>query len=225
MTRPPDTLSHGELVAQLRRRNDELAALDAIGRLAAASPDLGRVLDEAGRIVQAQTGCAGLAVFTQAEGAAAIELLHQRGVPEELGARLGAFPVEPPPLFSRADIDWGARVKAFLEDRRKAVKVIWPHEIAPGSAGMLEIFQSNLKALNEADLMVALLDGSQVDDGTAWEVGFFFCQGKKVLGLRTDLRRAGEMEGERVNLMIECPCHSISESLEELLDRLQRLIY
>ena len=48
---------------------------------------------------------------------------------------------------------------------------------------------------------------------------------KKILGLRTDLRRAGEMEGSRVNLMIECSCHSISESLEELLDRMQGLIY
>ena len=129
------------------------------------------------------------------------------------------------PLFSRADIAWGARVKAFLEDRLEKVRVFWPHEIAPCSAGMQEIFQANLKALNEADLLVAMLDGSQVDDGTAWEVGFFFCQGKKVLGLRTDLRRAGEMEGARVNLMIECSCHSISECLEELLDRMQRLIY
>ena len=129
------------------------------------------------------------------------------------------------PLFSRAEIAWGARVKAFLEDRLEKVRVFWPHEIVPCSAGMQEIFQANLKALNEADLMVAMLDGSQVDDGTAWEVGFFFSQEKKVLGLRTDLRRAGEMEGARVNLMIECSCHSISESLEELLDRMQRLIY
>ena len=128
-------------------------------------------------------------------------------------------------LFSRADIAWGARVKAFLEDRLEGVRVLWPHEIVPCSAGKEEIFEANMKALNEADLMVALLDGSQVDDGTAWEVGFFFSQGKRVLGLRTDLRRAGEMEGARVNLMIECFCHSISESLEELLDRMQRLIY
>ena len=129
------------------------------------------------------------------------------------------------PLFSRADIAWGARVKTFLEDRLEAVSVIWPHEIAPCSAGLQQIFQANLAALNEADLMVALLDGSQVDDGTAWEVGFFFSQEKKILGLRTDLRRAGEMEGSRVNLMIECSCHSISQSLEELLERMQGLIY
>jgi nucleoside 2-deoxyribosyltransferase len=129
------------------------------------------------------------------------------------------------PLFSRADIAWGARVKSFLEERLPETSVLWPHEIAPCSAGIKEIFQANIEALNEADLMVALLDGSQVDDGTAWEVGFFHSQGKKVLGLRTDLRRAGEMDGSRVNLMIECSCHSISSRLEELLDQMQRLMF
>jgi nucleoside 2-deoxyribosyltransferase len=129
------------------------------------------------------------------------------------------------PLFSRADIAWGGRVKSFLEERLDATRVVWPHEIVPCSAGCLEIFQANLRALYEADVMVALLDGPQVDDGTAWEVGFFFSQGKMVLGLRTDFRRAGEMEGSRVNLMIECSCHSISSSLEELLGQMQRLKY
>jgi nucleoside 2-deoxyribosyltransferase len=129
------------------------------------------------------------------------------------------------PLFSRADIAWGGRVKSFLDDRLDDISVLWPHEIVPCTAGMQEIFQANLRALGEAEMMVSLLDGPQVDDGTAWEVGFFFSQGKKVLGLRTDRRRAGEMEGSRVNLMIECSCHSISSSLEELLDQMQRLIY
>ena len=59
-----------------------------------------------------------------------------------------------------------------------------------------------MQALNQCDLMVAILDGAQVDDGTAWEIGFFFSQGKKILGIRTDFRRAGESEKSRVNLMI-----------------------
>jgi nucleoside 2-deoxyribosyltransferase len=64
---------------------------------------------------------------------------------------------------------------------------------------MQEIFQANLRALGEAEMMVSLLDGPQVDDGTAWEVGFFFSQGKKGPGpahrpasRRGDGRLAGE---------------------------------
>src|SRR5512137_687123 len=90
------------------------------------------------------------------------------------------------PLFSRAEIAWGSRVKSFLEERLKGIIVIWPHEIAPCSAGPEEIFEANLRALSEAEIMVALLDGPQVDDGTAWEAGYFFSQGREILGLRTD---------------------------------------
>lgn len=128
------------------------------------------------------------------------------------------------PIFSIAEIAWGGRVKSFIEDRLD-VKVIWPHEIVPCKAGMREIFEANLKGLNETEVMVALLDGPQVDDGTAWEVGFFFQQGKKILGLRTDFRRAGETDSSRVNLMIECSCLSLASSLDELADDLQRLLF
>ena len=127
------------------------------------------------------------------------------------------------PLFSRSEIAWAGRVKAFLEDRIDGVKVIWPHEIVPCSSGKEEIFEANLNALNESDIMVALLDGSQVDDGTAWEIGYFFSQGKKILGIRTDFRRAGETESSRVNLMIECSCLVLVSSLDELSIELQRI--
>ena len=46
--------------------------------------------------------------------------------------------------------------------------------------------------------MIALLDGSQVDDGTAWEIGYFYAKEspeQKIIGIRTDFRRAGESEG------------------------------
>ena len=128
------------------------------------------------------------------------------------------------PLFSRGEIAWGERVKRFLEDRLDGVRIIWPHEIVPSSSKSAEIFSANLHALNECDIMVALLDGSSVDDGTAWEMGYFFMQGKKILGIRTDFRRAGETDNSRVNLMIECSCQGIASGLEELAMDLKRLL-
>jgi len=71
--------------------------------------------------------------------------------------------------------------------------------------------------------MVAILDGPQVDDGTAWEIGRFYHEGKRVLGIRTDIRKAGETELSRVNLMIELSCLSISSNIEELCAELERL--
>jgi len=52
--------------------------------------------------------------------------------------------------------------------------------------------------------VIALLDGSQVDDGTAWEIGYFYAKKspeQKILGIRTDFRRAGECEGAVVSAM------------------------
>jgi len=126
------------------------------------------------------------------------------------------------PLFSQAEILWTRKLKVLLENKLgDRIDVLWPYEIASGSAK--NIFDSNLLALNECNLMVALLDGTQVDDGTAWEVGYFFARGGKILGLRTDFRKAGETEGSTVNLMIERSCLSISKSPEMLLSNLKRL--
>ena len=121
------------------------------------------------------------------------------------------------PLFSRADIAWGGRVKSFLEDRLDDISILWPHEIVPCTAGMQEIFQANLRALGQAEMMVSLLDGPQVDDGTAWEIGYAYARGLPIIGLRTDFRQAGDTAHSVANAMVECACVHIYRSADELL--------
>lgn len=130
------------------------------------------------------------------------------------------------PLFSAGEIAWGKELSSFLRVRLAdvPVQVIWPYELSINQLDPGEIFQENLRALDRCDLMVAMLDGPQVDDGTAWEIGRFFLQGKKVLGIRTDIRKAGESERGRVNLMIEFSCLSISSNFEELYSELEGLL-
>ena len=60
-----------------------------------------------------------------------------------------------------------------------------------------------------------------MDDGTSWEIGYFFARkslGQKIIGIRTDFRRAGESEGAVVNAMIEGACDRIVRSREELME-------
>ena len=128
------------------------------------------------------------------------------------------------PLFSAAEIAWGGQLLALLSERLENTEIIWPHEIVPEGSEPEHIFRANLQALNQCDLMVAILDGPQVDDGTSWEIGYFFSQGKKILGIRTDFRHAGESENSRVNLMIERSCVSVASGMEELYSRLERLL-
>ena len=66
-----------------------------------------------------------------------------------------------------------------------------------------------------------------MDDGTAWEIGYFYARRspeQKIIGIRTDFRRAGECEGASVNAMVECSCDRIVRSREELLETISQLL-
>jgi nucleoside 2-deoxyribosyltransferase len=67
----------------------------------------------------------------------------------------------------------------------------------------------DIKALNKADIIVASLNGTDVDSGTSFELGYAFAKGKKIFGLHTDFRTFSPTS--EVNLMIlkSCVmCHS-----------------
>jgi nucleoside 2-deoxyribosyltransferase len=67
---------------------------------------------------------------------------------------------------------------------------------------------------------VAVCDGPQVDDGTAWEIGYAYGRGRQVFGLRTDTRVSQQVD-ERVNLMVlEC-LTDLSSTIEQLLHTLR----
>jgi nucleoside 2-deoxyribosyltransferase len=86
--------------------------------------------------------------------------------------------------------------------------------------------QSDVPHLDDADLVIALLDGSQVDDGTAWEIGYFYAKKspeQKIIGIRTDARRAGESEGAVVNAMVGGACDLVVRTREALLETISDL--
>ena len=127
------------------------------------------------------------------------------------------------PLFSQAEIDWGRQIREGInESLGDKVEVIWPHEIAYGSPE--QIFQINTNALDQCNIMVAILDGPQIDDGTAWEMGFHFSRGRKIIGIRTDFRKAGETNSSKVNAMIERSCQEIVGSLDDLISALEEIL-
>lgn len=64
------------------------------------------------------------------------------------------------------------------------------------------IGRCNEDLIREADAIIAVLDGAEVDSGTASEVGFGSALGKKCYGLRTDLRDTGDFPGVPINLQV-----------------------
>jgi hypothetical protein len=67
----------------------------------------------------------------------------------------------------------------------------------------MELGRSNAASISAADGVVAILDGVDVDSGTASEIGFAFAKGKRIHGLRTDFRLASDNEGSIVNLQVQ----------------------
>ncbi len=82
----------------------------------------------------------------------------------------------------------------------------------------------NAESIKQCEILVAVLDGPDVDSGTASEVGYAYGLGKKIIGLRSDIRHAGENEACMVDLQVEYFIHNsggeIVRSLEELMDAL-----
>ena len=84
----------------------------------------------------------------------------------------------------------------------------------------LEIGRRNAEAIRSCTLLVAHLDGQEVDAGTAAEVGFGTALGLRCFGLRTDMRESGE-PGVRVNLQVE---HFLVASGGSLCTSLEALV-
>lgn len=65
------------------------------------------------------------------------------------------------------------------------------------------IGENNIQAIEESDIIVAVLDGTNVDDGTSGEIGWSSARGKLIIGYREDFRLSSDNDGCMVNLQIE----------------------
>jgi nucleoside 2-deoxyribosyltransferase/predicted secreted protein len=108
------------------------------------------------------------------------------------------------PLFSEGEQMYNRLLRDLLVAVYQVVHL--PQEFGDDSSfrdGRMNsvIFEKNLAALREADLVVAVIEGADADSGTAWEIGYAYARGIPVIALRTDFRTVGA--DERVNLMLE----------------------
>jgi nucleoside 2-deoxyribosyltransferase/predicted secreted protein len=124
------------------------------------------------------------------------------------------------PLFSEAERTYNATLAALLE--KNLFEVYLPQEAGDdsdtrGDAEQRLLFQKNLQALFESDIVVSITEGADADSGTAWEMGYAFAQKRPVIALRTDFRRVGHHE--HVNLMLE-QSSTVVSTVDQLLSTL-----
>ena len=84
----------------------------------------------------------------------------------------------------------------------------------------LIIGKNNRDGIDRSSGIVAVLDGSDVDSGTASEIGYAFGVGKRIVGYRGDFRLSADNEGSIVNLQVE---YWIRASGGEIVTRLKDL--
>ena len=131
------------------------------------------------------------------------------------------------PIFSEAKQAWHRAVKSRIEEELPLVRVVWPLELLDaselkmwGNCAPHRVMEVCRAALDRCELVVALLDGAQVDDGTAWELGYAYARGIPAIGVCTDFRKACDVPGALVDVMVQASCEVIVGSSDELMNEL-----
>ena len=118
------------------------------------------------------------------------------------------------PLFSDAERYYLELMVKHLSDASKLdpdADFFLPHRDCgePGRGPTRKhIFELDIGQVSSAEIVVALLDGQDVDSGTCIELGYACAKGKKIFGLLTDHRayETADAEPHRPNLMVWGVC-------------------
>ncbi len=81
----------------------------------------------------------------------------------------------------------------------------WATLAAPGQGSSLKDFLGarNARMIDDSRAILAVLDGTDVDSGTAAEIGYGAARGKPVVAWRSDLRLSADNADALVNLQVE----------------------
>ena len=127
------------------------------------------------------------------------------------------------PFFNKAEYNFN---KAIARKLRNAEYDVWlaqehPFIKSPSLEEKRKIYEDDIKALKQSDIIVAVLDGIEIDSGVAFEMGYAQALGKPIIGLKTDVRTFSFIEN--INLMLEVPSIKICKTVEEVIDTLSKL--
>jgi nucleoside 2-deoxyribosyltransferase len=130
------------------------------------------------------------------------------------------------PLFTQVERRWNRELARLLEKRIDGLEVVLPQDYRVEGRfndrqRLAELFKCCIEDVRAADVVVAILDGSDADSGVAFEMGYAYARATPIVGVRTDFRQSQE---RGVNMMVSRPCAefvcrmSFNESIEDLAD-------
>jgi nucleoside 2-deoxyribosyltransferase len=115
------------------------------------------------------------------------------------------------PLFTQAERIWNQALVNTIVEQDPKIEIFLPQTESGkayinGRLDFAKVQQICLNGIDACDVLVAILDGPDSDSGTCFECGYAFSKGKKLIGIRTDLR-AGEDQG--LNAMLNQSCTEV----------------
>lgn len=109
------------------------------------------------------------------------------------------------PLFTAAERWFNSALRDAIVQLGHEVFLPQEHVPNPQEHGTAATFQGCIAGIQQADAMIAIVDGSDADSGTCLEMGFALADFMPIIGIRTDLRGGHEDRG--LNLMISHACN------------------
>lgn len=104
--------------------------------------------------------------------------------------------------------------QTYLPHRDGGIKATTGHTTAA-------IFEADLRGLESADIVVAVLNGPDVDSGTAWEMGHAYARGIPIIGIHEDIRLKNA--AAQMNIVVYHAAQDVCGSLAELCTQLVHL--
>ncbi|MGN2404695.1 nucleoside 2-deoxyribosyltransferase [Pseudomonas syringae] len=126
------------------------------------------------------------------------------------------------PLFNEMELSYNKSLKALMgpyfnvflpqEDGlllREIIEGGVPRNIAERM-----VFDADIQAMRDSDIIVALLNGAHIDEGVAFELGYCFAMDKRCIGLKSDVRQSLPTGN---NPMINQSCEKIFDNKDSMM--------
>jgi nucleoside 2-deoxyribosyltransferase len=111
-------------------------------------------------------------------------------------------------LFSEADRMYNNYLAMLLRNEIDGLDLFVPQEAGEINdkntfADSLMIAEWDSTKLLESDVLIAVIDGVEIDSGVSAEIGMFSMTGKPIVGLYTDVRQHGRDNQKKIQALIE----------------------
>jgi nucleoside 2-deoxyribosyltransferase len=123
------------------------------------------------------------------------------------------------PLFTEGERYFLEKVEEICS--KNGFKTYLPHRDVNQTLDSNLIFSNDINLLDDVDIIIGVLDGPDIDSGTAFELGYGYSKGKKLIGIKTDYRamaflnRKNPLSSE-VNLMVRFSLDKYCKNIKEL---------